>query len=136
MLEEPVGMRKLVDIAISHDFQHCPWQIRKCACQAIKRYGDKEAVDRIMSELSFELAGGNPLDVHNRLRGVPKGIGTDNPLGVPDAPPITNLSEQDLYPCLYAMKEVTGQSFSKGEKDVKIWLAWWNESKEKFAFKE
>lgn len=136
MLEEPVAMRKLVDIAVSHDFQHCPWLIRKTACLALKRYGDKEAIDRLISEVSFELAGGNALDVHNRLRGVPKGIGTDNPLGVPDAPPITNLSEQDLYPALSAVKEVTGQTFSKGEKDVKTWLSWWNDSKDKFALKE
>jgi hypothetical protein len=137
LLEEPVAMRKLVDVAISRDFTHIPWPIRKNACAALRHYGDKEAVERIVTEVAFELAGGNPLDVHNRLRGVPKGgLGTDNPIGMPDSTPDLKLSEQDMYPALSALKEITGQTFAKSEKDVKTWTEWWDKSKEKFAFKE
>ncbi len=136
LLNEPVTMRKLVDVACSRDYQHIPWPIRKNACAALRYYGDKESVDRILTEVTFELAGGNPLDTHNRLRGVPKGgLGTDNPIGMPDATPDLHLSDQDLYPATNAMKEVTGQSFPKAEKEVKTWTEWWEKGREKFAFK-
>ena len=137
LLEEPVALRKLVDVAISRDYTHIPWPIRKNACAALRRYGDKEAVERIVTEVAFELAGGSPLDPHNRLRGVPKGgLGTDNPIGMPDSTPDLRLSEQDMYPALSALKEVTGQTFAKSEKEVKTWTEWWEKSKEKFAFKD
>ena len=135
-LNEPVAMRLLVDVATSKDYPHIPWPIRKNACTALRYYGDKESVDRILTEVTFELAGGNALDPHNRLRGVPKGgLGTDNPIGMPDATPDLRLSDQDLYPATNALKEVTGQTFPKALKEVKTWTEWWEKSREKFQFK-
>ena len=136
LLEEPVAVRKLVDVATSHDLQHIPAAVRKNAAVALRRYGDKEAIERIMREVGYELAGGNPIDPHNKPRGGSKGLGTDNPMGLPDSIPDLHLSEQDLYPALSALKEVTGQAFSKDEKEVKTWSEWWNKAKDKFAFKD
>ena len=76
MLEEPVAIRKLVDVAASHDIQHIPAAVRKnAAASRCGRYGDKEAIERLMREVGYELAAGNPLDPHNHLRGVGKWIG-------------------------------------------------------------
>lgn len=136
LLDEPVAMRKLVDLAIAADRSKYPWAARKSACVALKRYGDAAAVERLLKELSFELAGGNALDPKNRMRGLASGIGTENPLALPDAPPDLRLSEQDMYPVLSALKEVTGMSFDKGEKDMKTWLGWWKKEGVKFGFKE
>ncbi|MCY3021967.1 MAG: HEAT repeat domain-containing protein, partial [Planctomycetota bacterium] len=136
LLEEPVAVRKLVDLAIAGDRQKYPWPVRRSACIALRRYGDVAAIERLLRELSYELAGGNPLDPKNRVRGVAAGLGTDNPLGLPDSPPDLQLSEQDLYPTLSAVKEVTGMSFSWGEKEAKTWLQWWRKEGPKFAFKD
>jgi hypothetical protein len=135
-LEEPIALRKLVDIAISADYQKYPWPVRKSACQAIKRYGDKEAVERMLREFTYEVAAGSPLDSKNKIRGHIRGIGTDDPMALPSAPPDLHLSEQDLYPALSALKEVTGKSFNTGEKDVKTWAAWWKKESDKFEFKK
>ncbi len=135
-LDEPVAMRKLVDLALAHDYTKYPWPIRKSACAAIRRYGDKESVERMLKELSYELAGGNPLDRKNKLRGKGMGIGTDNPIGMPDPGPDLQIAETDSYPALSAVKEVTGVSFDKGEKDMKTWFVWWNKEGTKFAFKD
>ena len=137
MLEEPIALRKLVDVATSHDIQRITAPVRKNAAVAIRRYGDKEGVDRILREVAYELAGGNTYDPHNRPRGGGKGLGTGNPMGLDDtAPPDLHLSEQDLYPALSAMKEVTGQSFPTNEKEVKTWTDWWTKTRDKFAFKD
>lgn len=136
LLEEPVALRRLVDLSIAPDRQKFPWPVRKSACAALRRYGDKEAVERLLKELSYELAGGNPLDKKNPLRGRGAGIGTENPLALPDPGPNEQLAETDNYPVLSAVKEVTGQSFDKGEKDMKYWYVWWNREGTKFAFKD
>lgn len=135
-MEEPVALRKLVDVAIAKDFQKYPWLVRKSACKALRRYGDPAAIERIMRELSYELAGGNQFDPKNQIRGVPAGIGTENPLGAPTGPPNIQLSEQDMYPALSALKELTGVGFSKNEKDFKTWQAWWGKEAAKFKFGE
>ncbi|MGD0094639.1 MAG: HEAT repeat domain-containing protein [Planctomycetota bacterium] len=135
-LADPVAMRKLVDLAIARDYQKYPWPIRKSACMALRRLGDAAAMERIMRELSYELAGGNPLDPKNPPRGVAAGIGTDNGLAVPTGPPDLQLSEHDLYPVLSALKELTGMSFSKNEKDFKTWQLWWSKESAKFKLKE
>jgi hypothetical protein len=135
LLEEPVALRKLVDLAIARDYRKYPWAARKSACTALRRYGDVAAIERIMRELSYELAGGNPLDPKNHLRGVPMGLGTENALGMlPSAPPDLGLGEHDLYPVLSALKELTGMSFSKNEKDFKTWQLWWSKESAKFKF--
>jgi len=136
LLEEPVAMRKLVDLAIARDYRKYPWAARKSACTAVRRYGDVAAVERIMRELSYELAGGNPLDAKNQLRGVASGIGSENATGLPSAPPDLGLSEHELYPVLSAMKEVTSMSFSKNEKDFKTWQMWWSKESAKFKLQE
>lgn len=135
LLDEPVAVRKLVDLASAKDRQRYPWPVRKSACQALKNVGDKEAIERLLKELSYELAAGNPLDKNNRLRGKAAGIGTENPLAIPDSPPDLQLSQEDLYPVLSAVKEVTGVAFDKAEKDMKTWFVWWNKEGAKFAFK-
>jgi hypothetical protein len=134
MLEEPVALRKLVDLAVMPDYSRFPWAVRKNACHAIIRYGSKDAVERLLRELSYELAAGNQLDPKNRLRGAPSGLGTDNPMMLPDGPPDLHLSEQDLYPVLCALKEVTGKTFDLGEKDMKTWMEWWKKDGANFKF--
>ena len=121
LLDDPMAVRKLMDLASKSDYQHYPWAIRQSACAALRRYGDREAIERLLRELSYELAGGNPLDHKNSLRGVPSGIGTENPLGAPASAPDLQLSEHDMYPVLSALKEVTGVSFAKYERDFKTW---------------
>jgi hypothetical protein len=135
-MEEPIALRKLVDLAIAKDFQKYPWSVRKSACKALKRYGDPAAIERIMRELSYELAGGNQFDPKNPTRGVPAGIGTENALGVPTGTPNIQLSEQDMYPALSALKELTGAGFYKNEKDFKTWQVWWTKEAAKFKFGE
>ncbi|HEY3322907.1 MAG TPA: HEAT repeat domain-containing protein [Planctomycetota bacterium] len=136
LLDEPVAMRKLVDLACAGDWQRYPWSVRKSACVALKRYGDKAAVERLLHALSYELASGNALDPRNKLRGKGAGLGTDNPLGLADPTPGVQLSEPDLYPVLSATKEITSTTFDHAEKDMKTWLAWWQKEGEKFSFKE
>jgi hypothetical protein len=136
LLDEPVALRKLVDIAIMPDRTKFPWPIRKLACQALRRYGDKEAIERVMKELAFELAAGNPIDPKNKLRGRSSGIATENPLAIPESTPDLNLKDEDLYPVLSAMKELTGQSFDRLDKDYKTWLLWWKQERDKFVMKE
>ncbi len=136
LLEEPIALRKLIDLAIAGDYARYPWSVRKCACQAIRRYGEKEAVEKLLRELAYELAGGNPADPHNRPRGVTHGLATENPLMLPDGPPDLRLSQEDMYPVLSALKEVTGKSFDSGEKDVKTWTGWWRKEGDAFTFKK
>jgi hypothetical protein len=133
-LEEPVALRKLADVAIA---ARNPWPVRRAACAALRRYGDREAVERLLAELSFELAGGNPRDQKNPLRGGAHGLGTDNPMGLPgDQPPLGPVDEHILYPVLVAVKEVTGASFAEGEKDFKTWREWWKANAATFKFKD
>ena len=133
-LEEPLALRKLVDVAISG---RNPWPVRRAACAALRRYGDREAVERLMAELSFELAGGNARDQKNPLRGGAQGLGTDNPMGLPgNEAPIGLVDEHILYPVLSAVKEVTGVSFTEGEKDFKTWREWWKTKGAAFKFKD
>jgi hypothetical protein len=137
LLEEPVAIRKLLDIATSGDTQHHPWILRKMACIALRRYGSQEVLERLMKELSFELAGGNPYDPKNSMRGKGRGLGSDNPLGVQDnILPAYGVPDTDLYPVLTAMKEITGKTFDSGEKDMKTWIAWWKIDGQKFVFKD
>ena len=137
MLDEPVGLRKLMDLAISGDNARHPWVVRKIACVALRRYGSQEVIERLMKELSFELAGGNPMDPKNRLRGKGVGLGSDNPLGVQDnILPAYGVPDTDLYPVLSAVKEVTGKTFDSNEKDMKTWIAWWKVDGTKFVFKD
>ena len=105
-----------MDIAVSADTTHHPWVLRKVACAALRRYGSQEVIERLMKELSFELAGGNPLDPKNRMRGKGTGLATDNPLGVQDVLPAYGVPDTDLYPVLSATKEITGKSFDANEK--------------------
>lgn len=137
MLEEPVSIRKLMDIAIAGDTRKYPWAVRRMACIALRRYGSQEVIERLMKELSFELAGGNPLDPKNKMRGKGIGLGSDNPLGVQDnILPAYGVPETDLYPVLSAVKEVTAKSFDSNEKDMKTWIAWWKVEGVKFVFKD
>ncbi|MFH0939805.1 MAG: HEAT repeat domain-containing protein [Planctomycetota bacterium] len=133
LLEEPVALRKLCDLAIASDNQKFPWTVRKRACQAIRHYGDNEAIERLLHALSYELAGGNPRDPRNKPRGVIQGLGTENALMLPDEP-LAGAPEQDLYPVLSALKEVTGKKFNTDEKDIKTWQHWWDKESEKFVF--
>jgi len=136
-LEEPVALRKLMDIATSGDAQRAPLAIRKLACAALRRYGSQEIIERMMKELSFELAGGNPIDPKNRMRGKSAGLGSDNPLGVQDnILPAYGVPDTDLYPVLTAMKEITGKTFDSSDKDFKTWVAWWKTDGQKFTFKD
>ena len=57
-------------------------------------------------------------------------------MGAPDSAPDLHLSEPDLYPALSAIKEVTGQSFTKDEKEVKTWTDWWEKAKDKIVLKD
>jgi hypothetical protein len=133
-LDEPISLRKLVDVAIAVQF---PWPTRRLACAAIRRYGDPEAVERLLGEVSFELAGGNPRDPKNPLRSGPRGLGTEDPLGVADATPLSGpLDEHILYPALSALKEVTGVTFREGERDFKTWKEWWKANASSFRFKD
>lgn len=136
MLEEPVAIRKLMDIALSPDNQHQPWVLRKVACAALRRYGSQEVIERLMKELSFELAGGNPRDPKNRMRGQGIGVASGNPLGVADTNLEYGVPDTDLYPVLSAVKEVTGKTFDKNEKDMKTWIAWWRADGQNFVFKD
>lgn len=134
-LEEPVALRKLVDVAVSPSR---PWATtRRLACIAIMRYGDKEAVERLLAAVSFELAGGNAKDPKNPLRKPASGLGADDPMGLNVEQP-SHLGKRDetaLYPALTALKYVTGTSFDSGEYDYKTWKIWWQGAKEKFEFK-
>jgi HEAT repeat protein len=133
-LDEPVALRKLTDASLDEKF---PWTTRRLAAIALRRYGDKESIDRLLTSLSLELAGGNPRDSRNKLRGSPGGLGSENPLGLPtNIPPPTTADDTILYPALSALKEILGISFDKEEKDFKTWKGWWAENKEKFSFKD
>lgn len=134
-LEEPVALRRLVDVAVSPSR---PWATtRKLACIAIMCYGDKDGVRQLLDAVSFELAGGNPKDPKNPLRKPASGLGTDDPMGLSVDEP-SHLGKRDetaLYPALTALKYVTGASFDSGEYDYKTWKIWWQGAKEKFEFK-
>jgi len=137
-LEEPSAMRKLMDLAVARDPRKFPWAARKSACAALRRYGDITVVDRILKELSYELAAGNPLDSKNKPRGVPSGIGTDNPLMLQDTAPPSGIPEEDMYPVLSAFKEVTRAELppTASERDLRSWQKWWRENKGTFKFAE
>ncbi|MCZ7647821.1 MAG: HEAT repeat domain-containing protein [Planctomycetota bacterium] len=135
-LEEPVALRKLVDAAID---PRLPWTpTRRLACAALRRYGDREAVDRLLTAVSFELAAGNERDPQNKLRAGPKGLGTDNPMGIAtDAPPPLPTRDQAvLYPALSALKEIIGVQTLPAEMDVKTWKEWWKANRDAFKFKD
>ena len=117
-LEEPVAIRKLMDITLSSDLRRYPWPVRRIASIALRRYNDQEVMERLMKELSFELAGGNPVDPKNHLRGKGQGLGSDNPMGVQDSGLAYGVPDTDLYPVLSAAKEITGMNFDKHEKDT------------------
>ncbi|HLX64645.1 MAG TPA: HEAT repeat domain-containing protein [Planctomycetota bacterium] len=137
MLEEPVALRKLTDIAFSSDNQHFPWPVRKIAAQALRRYGSQEVIERMMKSLSFELAGGNPRDPKNHLRGKGTGLASDNPVGIWDNDKYAyGAPDTDLYPVMSAAKEITGQSFDKKDKDMKTWFDWWAKDGQNFVFKD
>ena len=51
---------------------------------------------------------------------------------MPTSPPDDTI----IYPALSAVKEVTGQSFDRGEKDFKSWKLWWKQAEPKFKFKD
>lgn len=135
-LDEPAAIRKLMDLAIAKDARKYPWAHRKAAAAALRRYGDLYVVDRLMKELGYELAGGNILDVKNRPRGKQVGLATDNPLMLPDSAPANPPPPEDMYPVLYALKEVTRAELKHGEneKDVRSWQAWWRAAKPAFKF--
>lgn len=137
-LEEPSAVRKLLDVAIARDPRRFPWVYRKSACAALRRYGDLRVVDRILKELSYELAAGNPLDPKNKPRGVPLGIATDNPLMLPDTAPPSGIPEEDMYPIMSALKEVTHAELppTAPERDLRSWQRWWRDNKGTFKFPE
>jgi len=137
-LEEPSAMRKLMDVAIARDPRRFPWAHRKSACAALRRYGDIGVVDRILKELSYELAAGNPLDPKNKPRGVPSGIATDNPLMLADTAPPSGIPEEDMYPIMSALKEVTRAELppTAHERDLRSWQRWWRDNKGTFKFAE
>lgn len=137
-LEESSTPRKLVDLAIARDPRKFPWAVRKSASAALRRYGDLSVVDRILKELSYELAAGNPLDSKNKPRGVPSGIGTDNPMMLQDTAPPSGIAEVDMYPVLSAFKEVTKAELkpTENERDLRSWQRWWRENKATFKFAE
>ena len=113
-LEEPIALRRLVDVAVSNKQN---WPTRKLAAIAIRRYGDKEGVVRLLTELSFELAGGNALDPKNKPRAVISGPGSDNPMGMPlEQAPLGQPDETIIYPALSALKEVTGVAFDATDR--------------------
>ncbi|MCW8133396.1 MAG: HEAT repeat domain-containing protein [Planctomycetota bacterium] len=133
-LEEPIALRKLVDVAVAAKY---PWPTRKLASIALRRYGDKDGVERLMSELSYELAGGNFRDPKNAPRAATSGPGTDNPMGLPlDNMPTQPEDDTVIYPALSAMREVTGVSFDAGEKDMRTWREWWKKAGPDFQFKD
>lgn len=137
-LEEPSAMRKLMDVAIARDPRRFPWAHRKSACAALRRYGDLAVVDRILKELSYELAAGNPLDPKNKPRGVASGIATDNPMMLPDTAPPSGIPEEDMYPIMSALKEVTRAELPPAahERDLRSWQRWWRDNKGTFKFAE
>lgn len=137
-LEEPSAIRKLMDIAIAKDARKYPWHHRKAAAAALRRYGDLYVIERLLKELSYELAGGNILDVKNRPRGRQSGLATDNPLMIPDSAPANPPPPEDMYPVLHALKEVTRAELKHGdnEKDVRSWQAWWRNAKPAFKFQD
>jgi len=133
-LEEPITLRKMVDFSID---VKSPFAARRLMCQAIRRYGDVEAIELLLKEASFELASGNAVDPKNPLRGNTKGIGGDNPLGLPNAPPPANTRDETiLYPALSALREVSGQTTLDQDKDMKTWKVWWKNAGPAFKFKD
>lgn len=133
-LDEPIAMRKLVDAAVS---ARANWPTRKLASIALRRYGDKQAVERLMGELSFELAGGNFRDPKNKPRAATTGPGTDNPMGLPTENLPTQAEDDTvIYPALSAMREVTGNPLPGLDKDMKFWREWWKKNEATFALKD
>ena len=133
-LDEPIAVRKLVDVAVSGSQ---PWPIRKLAAIAIRRIADPEGMERLITELSFELAGGNFRDPKNAPRKLTHGPGTENPLGLEiEQLPTTTPDDTIIYPALSAVKEVTGMSFDLSEKDFKTWKQWWRKVEPTFKFKD
>lgn len=132
-LDEPIALRKLTDVALAPQF---PWATRQRACAALRAYGDPEAVDRILSALSFELAGGNALDAKNPLVRSPGGLGSENALETQEGNlPVGPVDERVSYPALSALKELTGVSFDAGEKDFATWQQWWRKNRATFRFR-
>jgi hypothetical protein len=131
-LDEPIAMRKLVDFAID---PRQGWPVRKLAVAALRSYDDKEAVTRLLGELSFELAAGQARDPDNPLRmASPKTSLPEDPIKIVEAQPPPERDPTRLYPVLTALKELTGQSFKNGEKFYKTWKDWWDKEKNKFEF--
>lgn len=130
-LGEPIALRRLVDRAVD---PRSGWPYRQLASIALRRYGDKEAIERLLMEVSFELAGGNARDPKNKLRAPTGGLGTDNPMMLPPGPPSGNTDERVIYPALTALKEVTKTGFDSGEKDFKTWKLWWEKNRDTFKF--
>ena len=74
-------------------------------------------------------------DGKNKLRAGPGGIGTDNPMGLPQGPPPThNRDEGILYPVMTALKIVAEIKFEKDKFDFKTWKVWWEQNKGTFKF--
>lgn len=139
-LEESTALRKLIDVAVTPKF---PWATRQCACAALRQYGDKEAVERLLSLLSFELAGGQARDPKNPLIKSPGGLGSEDPFQVGgDNLPVGPVDDRTLYPVLHAVREVTGATFEKtgsnvkNEKDYRTWQQWWRDNQATFKFPE
>lgn len=137
-LEEPSSLRKLIDVAVTPKF---PWATRQCACVALRNYGDKEAIVRLLSLLSFELAGGQAGDSKNPLIKSPGGLGSEDPFRVGgENLPAGPIDERVVYPVLFAIREVTGAVFektgsaAKNEKDYRTWQQWWRENEAAFTF--
>lgn len=137
-LEEPSALRKLIDVAVAPKF---PWATRQCACAALRNYGDKEAVERLLSLLSFELAGGQARDPKNPPVRSPGGLGSEDPFQVGgENLPAGPVDERVVYPVLCAIREVTGAVFekkgseAKNEKDFRTWQQWWRENEATFKF--
>ena len=120
----------------SSSWKAYPSPISRGACQALRRYGSQEAIERVMKSLSFELAGGSPRDPKNKLRGKGQGLASDNPLGIWDNNLEYGVPETELYPVLSAAKEITGKSFDKNDKDMKTWIDWWRTEGQNFVFKD
>lgn len=127
-LDEPVALRRLIDAALQHENR----EARRRAAEAIRRFGSVEGIRRLMSEMSIEIAGGNPWDPKNPLRGSkkPMGIADVEHIGLPNT---QRPDVKDIYRAYAALVEVTGVDMGL---DPRAWAAWWKANQGTFRFKD
>ncbi|MCX7803851.1 MAG: tetratricopeptide repeat protein [Planctomycetota bacterium] len=127
-LDEPVALRRLIDLALQHENR----EARRRAAEAIRRFGSIEGIRRLMSEMSLEIAGGNPWDPKNPVRGSkkPMGIAEVDHIGLPST---QRPDVRDIYRAYAALVEVTGVDMGL---DPRAWTAWWKANQATFQFKD